>query len=216
MNLIIGKFDGLDKEKQKRIVSAALEEFAERGYQEASTNRIVKAAGIGKGMLFYYFQNKQTLYHYLLTDSLDIMLDDFLEKIDMNETDFIERLNQIARIKLTLFIEHPHVINFLGTFMLAEEDNLPVDISEKYQRLQTIGYSKMYQGIDRSLFRSDIDVEKAFQLIRWGIEGYQEELKVRLKGEKIKTVDMECYWNEFYQYLAILKTAFYQEGVSAL
>lgn len=216
MNIIIDKFDGLDKKKQKRIVNAALEEFAERGYQEASTNRIVKEAGIGKGMLFYYFQNKQTLYHYLLTDSLDIMLDDFLEKIDMNETDFIERLNQIARIKLKLFIEHPHVINFLGTFMLAQEDNLPVDISEKYQRLQTIAYSKMYEGIDRTLFRNDIDVEKAFQLIRWGIEGYQEDIKIRLKGEKFNAVDMEAFWDEFYQYLAILKTVFYQKGESGL
>lgn len=216
MNLIIEKFDGLDKKKQKRIVNAALEEFAERGYQEASTNRIVKAAGIGKGMLFYYFQNKQTLYHYLLTDSLDIMLDDFLEKINMNETDFIERLYQIARIKLKLFIEHPHVINFLGTFMLAQEDNLPIDIAEKYQRLQTIGYSKMYEGIDRNLFRSDIDVEKAFQLIRWGIEGYQEELKIRLKGKKFNAVDMEAYWDEFFQYLVLLKTVFYQKGESGL
>ncbi|WP_332871753.1 TetR/AcrR family transcriptional regulator [Paraliobacillus zengyii] len=216
MNPIIDKFAGLDKEKQKRIINAALEEFAERGYQEASTNRIVKAAGIGKGMLFYYFKNKKTLYHYLLTDSLDIMLNDFLEEIDMNETDFIERLHQIARIKLKLFIKHPHVINFLGTFMLAQEDNFPVDISEKYQRLQTIGFSKMYEDIDRSLFRSDIDVEKAFQLIRWGIEGYQEELKMRLKGEKFKTVDMGPYWDEFYEYLAILKTAFYQKGVSGL
>ena len=52
------KFNSLDEEKRQKILDAALMEFAEHGYEKASTNRIVKEAGIGKGMLFYYFKSK--------------------------------------------------------------------------------------------------------------------------------------------------------------
>ncbi|MGK7378723.1 TetR/AcrR family transcriptional regulator [Planococcus sp. 1R117A] len=55
------KFKNLENKKKQTILNAALQEFAENGYQQASTNRIVKNAGIGKGMLFYYLESKRQL-----------------------------------------------------------------------------------------------------------------------------------------------------------
>lgn len=40
----------------------ALEEFASRGYYEASLNRVIEAAGISKGSMYYYFDGKEDLY----------------------------------------------------------------------------------------------------------------------------------------------------------
>ena len=51
-------FTELDEKKQERIIDAALKEFAEYGYENASTNRIVKTCGVSKGSLFKYFENK--------------------------------------------------------------------------------------------------------------------------------------------------------------
>ena len=42
------KFLNLDKEKQDRIINAALKEFALKGYDNASTNEIVKSSEISK------------------------------------------------------------------------------------------------------------------------------------------------------------------------
>ncbi|KAB3527434.1 TetR/AcrR family transcriptional regulator [Alkaliphilus serpentinus] len=55
-------FYELDEEKRERITNVVLREFAQHSYNESSTNRIVKNAGIGKGSLFKYFQNKQDMY----------------------------------------------------------------------------------------------------------------------------------------------------------
>ncbi|GAB2497270.1 hypothetical protein GCM10008929_17930 [Alkalibacterium psychrotolerans] len=65
-------FLSLDKEKQDRILDAAFQEFAEKGYEQASTNQIAKAAGIGKGTLFYYFKNKQNLFYDLIDVAFNI------------------------------------------------------------------------------------------------------------------------------------------------
>ena len=54
-------FNELEKEKQDRIIEAAIKEFAEYGYENGSTNRIVKECGISKGSLFKYFENKEDI-----------------------------------------------------------------------------------------------------------------------------------------------------------
>ncbi|MCZ0704413.1 AcrR family transcriptional regulator [Natronobacillus azotifigens] len=204
------KFLNLDPQKQARIIDAALQEFGEQGYEQASTNRIVKSAGIGKGMLFYYFKNKQSFYYYLLEYSLDLTLKDFLAKVDMEEEDFIERLYQMAQVKLALFDKHPDMMNFLGTFMLANEHNLPKSIQEKYEKIQVLAHQKMFDGINYQLFRQDVDVKKAFDLIRWSFEGYQNELKAKLQGKKFNEIDLTPYWEEFYDYLKLLKQVYYE------
>ena len=70
---MIEKFEKLDEEKRQNILRAALNIFAVKGYKDASTNKIVKEAGISKGTLFYYFKNKEGLYHYLIDYSLEVI-----------------------------------------------------------------------------------------------------------------------------------------------
>ena len=47
------RFFELPKEKQDRFINAALQIFAKNGYKKASTDEIVKAASISKGLLFH-------------------------------------------------------------------------------------------------------------------------------------------------------------------
>ena len=206
------KFNSLDGEKRQKILDAALMEFAEHGYEKASTNRIVKEAGIGKGMLFYYFKSKKDLYEFLAQYSLDFVIDKYFSRIDSTEPDFIERLKKTSKVKFEAQTENKNVFNFLGTFMLTADFELPQHIQEKYESMQQTGNAMIYEGVDLSLFRDDVDVEKAFKLIRWSIEGYQNELLHRLKGQNMTQIDFDPYWAEFFEYLDILKKSFYKEG----
>jgi TetR/AcrR family transcriptional regulator len=53
------------------ILRAAEAVFAERGYAAASTREIAERAGIGKRMLFYYFESKDAVYENVLGRLLD-------------------------------------------------------------------------------------------------------------------------------------------------
>ncbi|HLS61601.1 MAG TPA: TetR/AcrR family transcriptional regulator [Virgibacillus sp.] len=218
MNKIITKesqvipqpFNNLEPSKQKRIIDAALKEFAENGYERASTNQIVKHAEIGKGMLFYYFENKQGLYHYLIDYAISTIEREYLKQIYMEERDFIERFSQITEVKMTYHYENPNVSNFISNMYLDDELDLPEHLEKRLGEMMEEGLSKLYEDIDYTLFREDIDVEKAFQLIRWSMEGYQNDLLNELKGQNIALLNLDPYWDEFYEYLAILKTTFYK------
>src|SRR5690625_4798111 len=148
-NIIPKPFNNLEPTKQKRILNAALKEFAEKGYEQASTNRMVKSAGIGKGMLFYYFKNKKALFHYLIDYAINIISNEYFSLIDTQEPDFIERFRQIARVKIAYHHKNPHVSNFIGTVFLTTELELPADLETRLADLQKKGNSLMYDNIDK-------------------------------------------------------------------
>lgn len=56
------RFDNLDPERQEKILRAAGEEFAEKGFEAASINRIILASGMSKGSVYYYFEDKADLF----------------------------------------------------------------------------------------------------------------------------------------------------------
>ncbi len=53
-------------ETKEKILLAAKHEFANNGFAGARVGMIAQAAGVNKAMLFYYFGNKEQLYHEVL------------------------------------------------------------------------------------------------------------------------------------------------------
>ncbi|SER04202.1 TetR/AcrR family transcriptional regulator [Piscibacillus halophilus] len=204
-------FNDIQEETQKKIVSAALEEFAEKGYDQASTNRIVKRAGVGKGMLYYYFKNKKELYLYLVENSLEAIEHEYINKIDLSETDFFERLQEIVEFKMKVYFKHSGFFNFMSQVLVMESSHLPDNLANRIDTLRTEGMGKLYQNVDYSRFRDDLDVEKTLQLIQWSLDGYANSIIERLKGIDFSQFEYESYHEEFMEYLEVLKKAFYQK-----
>ena len=61
-------------ERRTRILQAALELFAERGYQEASMVEIARAAGITPAVIYDHFESKADLHITLLERQTDDLL----------------------------------------------------------------------------------------------------------------------------------------------
>ncbi|GAB6856174.1 TetR/AcrR family transcriptional regulator [Microbacterium xylanilyticum] len=59
------RFAKLSAAQQQSIVQAAMDEFATYGFHDASLNRVIEAAGISKGSMYYYFDGKEDLYGYV-------------------------------------------------------------------------------------------------------------------------------------------------------
>lgn len=60
------RFDRLDEEKRAKLLDCAAQEFAEKGFEGASLNRILERASMGKSSLYYYFEDKADLFATLL------------------------------------------------------------------------------------------------------------------------------------------------------
>lgn len=55
------RYQHIDPEKKTRLLEAATKEFAAHGYELASINRILEAAGLSKSSFYYYFDDKADL-----------------------------------------------------------------------------------------------------------------------------------------------------------
>lgn len=70
------RFHRLPATQQDAIVDAALEEFAAHGFRDASLNRIIEAAGLSKGSMYYYFDGKEALYAHVIRLQLERLFED--------------------------------------------------------------------------------------------------------------------------------------------
>jgi AcrR family transcriptional regulator len=57
--------------RAKQILDCAKRVFAERGFHAANVSHICEAAGIGRGTLYQYFANKQSVLEAILRETLD-------------------------------------------------------------------------------------------------------------------------------------------------
>ncbi len=187
-----------------------MDEFAAKGYKNASTNNIVKKAGVSKGILFYYFKNKKELFLFLVDYALDFIKKEHIDHLDEEEPDFIERYKKAAQVKLTAYTKNPHVFNFLATVYLNNEAELDKNSRDKLNSYYLESRAKLYKNIDTSLFREDIDQKLIYRIITWALEGYQQELMAGLKGKDMTKINFDPYWEDFYRFLKVLKKLNYK------
>lgn len=58
----LARYKNLAAERKQAILRAAEHEFAEKGFEGASLNRMIAEAGISKGSFYYYFEDKADLF----------------------------------------------------------------------------------------------------------------------------------------------------------
>ncbi|MFD1957276.1 TetR/AcrR family transcriptional regulator [Paenibacillus thailandensis] len=51
-----------EHDRQKKIIDAAYQVLAEKGYDQASTKEIARVAGVAQGLIGYYFSSKDMLF----------------------------------------------------------------------------------------------------------------------------------------------------------
>ena len=198
MNEILSK---IDEEKKDRILNSAFAEFGRNGFEKASTNEIVQNAGISKGLLFHYFGNKQALYETLKEFAVSHVMDLLEEGIDWNQSDLFLRVQQITALKLKAIEKYPHIYDFLKTAM----EDIPVEeIKDQYSgRMRNLIGRAYQENIDYSLFRPDVEIPKAIEMIQWTVEGAAVKLMRRKDGDMLQIME------EFQTYMELLRKLLY-------
>lgn len=206
-------FEKLPEEKKKKIIDACIKEFSKNGYVNASTNNIVLNAGISKGSLFNYFDNKKNLYLYILDYAINFYVNLMLKKMDINNPDILKRILEWAELKLSIAMEQPIAYQFFATAFINIPEELKTDIEIRYNKLYAEGYKLTVEDIDYTLFRDDIDKQKAIELIIMSMNGILEKhisLYKSLEDNGYQKIH-EAY-NQLKEYVSILRKVYYKNA----
>jgi AcrR family transcriptional regulator len=75
---------GQDPAKRSQILEGARQVFIDVGFDAASMNDITRAAGVSKGTIYVYFENKEDLFEALIEEERRTIFADLYEALDRN------------------------------------------------------------------------------------------------------------------------------------
>ena len=196
------KFFDLKKEKQDRMINAALKIFALNGYKHASTDDIVSEAGISKGLLFHYFGNKIGLYSFLYDYSVRFMKLELTRGVS-DTADYFELRKQVEFSKMQVLKNYPYMQHFLDSTKSENVKEALLAIEDQRGAMAEV-YAEIMSKVDRSLFTDNVDFNKLDAMLEYTIKG----LMVERFDEA--AFNPEMLYEEITGYLAMVKKIAYR------
>lgn len=208
-------FFNLPAPKRERIVDRALEEFAERPYHLASLSRIVTRAGIAKGSLYQYFDDKFDLYRWLLTEELPRRKAAFVEARGESEApaSLAGFLRQLVLSGLDFMRAHPRWAQLASTVTAPTDDPALRALSREVEAEGIRRFLAILQRLrEQGQLRDDLDLDLIAHVLRMTLgSGLPSILRGRLG---VELAELGSHRDEVAQLVEDLSTLVV-EGVGA-
>lgn len=193
-------FNQLSKEKQLRIINAALEVFSKNDYKHANTEEIAKLADISKGSLFYYFKNKKELYYFIFKYSISVITKDVMDDHYKEITDFYELIEYASNKKYTLLDKHPYFLDFTLRSLHETDSEIQKFVNKEIDKSTTLSEINYFESVDFEKFKEDINPQQIYKMMSWMAIGYLNEqrfLSPTLDVDKLKKESQS--WYKFFK-----------------
>lgn len=158
-------FMNIPQEKREKILSVAVNEFANHGFENANINTIAKKAQVSVGSLYKYFDTKTDLFmmsvHYGISN-LEIIVDSV---VNSNE-DVMLRLEKLIRIAIEYSRRNSVLIKLYNICTNEGDKALAQKIARDMETITADAYKKtIIQGQVAGEIRTDIDPGMAAFLV---------------------------------------------------
>jgi len=195
-----------DNEKVKSITIAALEVFSNNDYDKASTNMIVKKAGVPRGVLYYYFKNKEELFEYLIYQSQEIFILETEKRVDLDDSDYLNRLKSVIMTKVITTSYMPFLAEFAEK---VSKDSLIDEYIDYISKSKKLLKQIMEQNLDFSVLKEDVDVDMFKKMAYLSIGGEINNL-IKEKGVGVLTTERDKMIDLIDKQIVFLKYHFYK------
>ena len=203
-------FLNLGEEKQENIMRAAISKFSSLGYEKSNMGDISKTAGVAKGSMYQYFENKKELFLYSIQWCIDLLMkkyNKFIISPDKNINIFDYLYDSSKEIIVQMREEREAVI-FIQEVFLGRYKNI-MDESMDYILKATDQYVLNFinQGKKNGYIREDID-DKLLCLYVTGVSfKFKEYIINRAKsmGQEIIDEPFDEYEEEIKSMIELMK-----------
>lgn len=202
----MAKLLDLDAPRRDALLNAALKEFSAQGYDNASTNVIAKEAGFSKALMFHYVGSKQELFLFTYDYFSDLLDKSYYSKMDYSVKDIFERLRISYLLQIELIKQYPRIFDFnkLSAKTKSEEINKALE-----DRAKTKKTYEIFDMIDVSKFRADLNVEKCKQFILWANVGFTNQILDDIRNSAGQKPDYDHIIATLDDYFDELRKVFY-------
>lgn len=187
------KFFELKKEKQDRMINGAMKVFARNGYKRASTDDMVKEAGVSKGLWFHYFGNKLGLYSFVADYAVKYMNMELAAMSNRHPEDYFETTLAVEKTKMSVRKSYPYIPLFLSS-MEREQDEEALTVLGEYKDAYRKARLKAYEQVNTDNFRDEVSMSILARTLGLTLDGFlREEYEEDLFSEENYKKEVEEY-----------------------
>jgi AcrR family transcriptional regulator len=141
------------------IAEAAFELFLEKGFSATRIDDVAVRAGVSKGTIYLYFENKEALFNAAIDRAVLPNVARFEGLVDASEGTTTELIERLLAMMATVVTATP--VGGVPKLIISEAGNFP-ELVEHYRdvvvlRIQGLMAALIRRGIDNGEIRSDID-----------------------------------------------------------
>ncbi len=192
------KFYSLKKEKQDKMINGAMQIFARYGYRHASTDEMVRACGVSKGLWFHYFENKTGLYSFVSSYGLKYAMLELSMAQIKSGTDYFTLRYEIEECKMQMMEKYPYLPLFIYSIIREEDPDVAELIKEPRQKYAE-AVSKIMMQADYSVLTNHEDYLLLIDMLDYSIEALMND------GYRSPVFSAERYLTEVKKHISALQ-----------
>ncbi len=201
-------FFNLGEEKREKVVRAAISEFLKHGFEKGNVGDIAKSAGVAKGSIYQYFENKKELFAYSAHWSVNLFIKKFSAAAVPEDTNIFDYFYQSSRLILLQLREEKELAVFIQDVFLGRFGGMTDDsITAMMKAGDEYVLKLIREGKGNGSIRKDID-DKTLTLFLTGASSKIKENilnKARNSGADIIDQGFDMYENDIKAMLELLK-----------
>ncbi len=186
-------FERIDEEKQIRILNAAAEEFADKGFSAANINIIAENAGVSVGSLYKYFESKKHLYLEVVNRGFTL-IDKALGPILSSDLSLVGKISGIVDAVFEATRIYPLMNRLYCRFTSESNSELARSLAGRLETITADAYSSLLsQAREENLIESFCDekmsaffMDNLFLTLQFSLssEYWKDRMEIYLGKEK--------------------------------
>ncbi|MDN3670773.1 TetR/AcrR family transcriptional regulator [Echinicola jeungdonensis] len=182
------------QQKEKDILEAAIKLFSSKGYHTTKMDEVAKQAKMSKGLIYFYYKNKEDLYMAVTKKAFEELKNIFKETQKAKGKNGISLITDLVNNFLSFSkgnrMYHEAILNFMGIMALYNDNSKRKQIDplilesphfshllEIHHEPAKIGIQIISLGVRDGSMRPDLQPEITFYTIWTMLIGYE-----RLRG----------------------------------
>lgn len=184
----------LSKEKQKKVIDSAKQEFARVPIEEVSIKNIVEQAGIARGSFYQYFESKEDLLIYILRENVENISQKLKEEIIKSKGNLFDIYVNFYDLAIENFVENDEQKLFKQIFeniRTSDENIFQIVRKSKPKKIQDY-----YELIDTTNLKieNNEDLELICEILngvvqRAVVKSFKKENKEQAKKEFLRQME---------------------------
>jgi len=176
------RFTALDPAKRRGILEAAADVFASDGFDGASYNQIIARAGVSKGAMYYYFDDKADLYRTVIRDVAERMKSASGELGDYVDARSFWTAVRALCVRMLAFVgEEPRLAGLAKSLLAAAEGPLAEELAQTIDGMRAYTEALLDGGREVGGVRDDIPAPLLAHLLMGLGEAFDRWLLPRLQ-----------------------------------